>query len=1273
MVELEEELLSSGISKKRVVGVLLLVGLIVAALTFSVTLFNWLTDSKRLEPNENLLNTIPYQPSLTTPPLPWDPNALADILDPEDFKDWLDYLNSTLTDEQKQDLLDDLLDQYSDMIDGNIDDLDLSLFAGLIGAFLLSDTEVFRIYDYDNIDSILGKLWKYESFDEFTGTKWQSTSTQSSYNFYRYSDYLSKYSGKDIFNISMPLSPNQTGYSSFVIPNLFPIPFIMEDSVHATSIDESETRLSKTEFNSTILTLDFTSTGDLNMTYELFGLDLPTFTEVNNSAVDEGYTPNSIKNRYLQLPPDISTYINAHPYFESHYNTLDGIIQDGDNAATVADKIQNYLESNFVFNASAIFTNPPAPGDDTVEWFCQYQEGVWSDFVSAFCAFARSFGLACRYIDGYNTRNLQEIYDPLEGKNVIPIMQSNIYNWAEIYVPTSTNGSGNWVQFDVCENISPYGNATTVDFNISISTNFTEGYRGVGNLANISAKLTSINQSVANRIITFRDLSMNKIIDAVSTDQNGNAWTTVNINTSQTIGVHYISATYSSAVDYTNYTITGPTTNINLYLTDVSPTTVNISNGETANVQGYLEDPLNGNRVNHAYISFLLFNKGSPLAIPNALIPFGTITDDNGEFDISLTLNNSLPSGEYEIQADFNGTWIFYTGINFSIDTYPFINDSSNRLDLNITKEQTYSIWFYMNDIEASNNTAPEVTRTSTIELKALLLDELGNPITSQTITFLDYSNNIIGQNQTNSTGYAVYYYDIDNSIPGGPNKVYASYGNTVNSSYFILNANISLYLNTFPQPHTISKRPSDRDTFIIEGYLYDENYNPIKYGYCPVTMEDGGVDVSYYLTLKAGNVYSDGLGYIYQVFNISDSTPSKNYTLQVNFNGIFFYPDPHFFDFSGYSDFSSSQKGNYPLEVYDPDNITILFEINGTPTRSYFDDSNPPNSYNKGDNIQFSVDIYQDLSPVMNGTVYFYDVDQNNALIGSYTFDGNEIPNGHYNFTVDTSNAGWHAGLHQIRVTWGSSGVYNSTYIIINETATISIDQSTFSVQRGVDNFIISGDIYDGSYNLRGLEVGIHLFDSNNQDVSKYLNFASGYSQNMTTDNNGEFTFLINSIDIDTLQGQYTLRIDFNGTIHEAGIDLSDFMIHFTSYPLNINLTAVTQIIQQDYYTLKWETEYPEYWVDTDTLIVIGNLTWDNNTGIAGMYINVTVEDLAGNIIDYNDTVQTDSFGGFNVSIDIDPSESWPNYRADSEIWVDFNPNYNGLDYVTPSSKKFT
>jgi hypothetical protein len=1281
MVGLEEELISSGISKKKAVGVILIVGLFIGALAFSVTFLNLFFDTQRLEPNENLVGAIPQDPILTTPPMPWDPSVLADILDPEDLMDWLEDLDLNMTEEEMQefldDYLDDILEQYSDMLDGNIDDLDLSLFAGLIGAFLFSDEEVFRIYDYDTIDNVSGRLWKYECFDEFTGSKWESTSSLYNYNFYRYSDYLSEHPGQDIFNISMPLYPNTTGYSSFVLPNLFPIPFIMRNSVSAPNIDDTETQLSKTDFNSTTLTLDFTSTEDVNMTYELFGLDLPTYDEINSTAVDEDYTPNAIKNQYLQLPPDISTYISAHPHFESHYNDLDAIIQDSDTAAVVGYKIKQYLENNFEFNASHAFSNPPDPDEDMVERFCQLEEGVWSDFVSAYCAFGRAFGLASRYVDGYNTRNLEEVYDPLQDKNAALIKQSNIYNWAEVYVPTATDGSGRWVQVDVCENISPFIANQTTPFNISVSTDPEEIYRGGGSV-NISATLSSVNQSVENRVITFRDESLNTIINSVSTDQNGSAWTTVNIDNTHTIGPHYISASYSGAINYTTYTVTGENTTVNSQLTDVSPSTVNISQDPTVNVQGYLSDPVSGNRISYASINFLLFDKNSTIPIPGALTPLslGSITNLNGEFDVELNIDTSLPSGEYEIRADFNGTWAYYTDTDIYIETYTYINDSSNRMDLNLTKAETYSIWFYMDDIEADNNTSPVISRSSTLELKAKLLNETGGAVSGKSVSFYNYTGEFIGQNTTDSNGVALYYYEINNNIPAGPNRIYARYGGFSNSSYFVLDVPIKLSLS-FPDPFSISKvsSPTDPEEFTIDGQLIDDQNNPVRYGYFNVFMYDAGSDESGYLIHETGNHYSSSSGIINVNYSVSDSTPSKNYTISLNFSGLFTYPDEVFpIDLTGIANFSTSEVGDNDLQVYDPYNITILFEINNTATRSTYDDINPPKTYQAEEDILFEIWINKSNNYAPQDSIAYLIDAYTNEELGRHTFDSSN--QGYCNFTIAASSLD--SGIHKINVRYEDDFLYdnyNFTYIVINESATININQPTsdLNIQRGVDNFVISGDVSDGSYNLRGLIVGLHLFNSTGYDVSDQINFAPGYSQNMTTNTDGTFTFDINSINLDLSQGRYKFRIDFNGSLYlyESSVlrvDLNNHMIHFNSSSIFMDLNAGTQIIQQDYYTLKYEDKYPQYWVDTDTLVVIGNLTWDNSSGISSETINVTVRDLNGDIIAFNDSVTTDQFGGFNVSLSID--ESWPTRRSDTEIWVEF---ISTIEYVESSSKQFT
>jgi hypothetical protein len=120
-----------------------------------------------------------------------------------------------------------------------------------------------------------------------------------------------------------------------------------------------------------------------------------------------------------------------------------------------------------------------------------------------------------------------------------------------------------------------------------------------------------------------------------------------------------------------------------------------------------------------------------------------------------------------------------------------------------------------------------------------------------------------------------------------------------------------------------------------------------------------------------------------------------------------------------------------------------------------------------------------------------------------------------------------------------------------------------------------------------------------------------------------------------------------------------------------NIVVIAGTQIIQDTYYT-EYESLYPDIWADNDILYVSGNLTWDNGTALAGMIVNVTVKRLDGTIVAYNDIVVTDQYGGFFVSIDIEPVDNWPTNRVDSEIWVYFDPIVNGINYVEQSEEQY-
>jgi len=119
----------------------------------------------------------------------------------------------------------------------------------------------------------------------------------------------------------------------------------------------------------------------------------------------------------------------------------------------------------------------------------------------------------------------------------------------------------------------------------------------------------------------------------------------------------------------------------------------------------------------------------------------------------------------------------------------------------------------------------------------------------------------------------------------------------------------------------------------------------------------------------------------------------------------------------------------------------------------------------------------------VESGTVIFTDV-YTDSQIATYSFESGD--KGYFSFENDTTL--WHAGLHQIKGQWSIYDTFNTTYIIINETISISIDSDKNSVQRNFDIFDVYGILQDLSVPLRGLGIKIMLLDGTYSDVSGYL-----------------------------------------------------------------------------------------------------------------------------------------------------------------------------------------
>jgi len=240
MSEFREDLLITAMNKKRLIKIILTGVILVLAFAFSTFFFSLLWDSQRPFPSDELDRAVPEDGVPTQIPFPYNLS---------DFQDLFSDLNLS------QDQLSDLLDALGDMFDGDIDDLDLSDYAQALAALIFSEVEVFRIYDYDDYIETLTRFWKYESFDEYTGDGWHSSAATAPNSYYTYNDYNSQHWDKDILTLKIPLTPS-IGINSMVIPNLFPTPFIMENSVQANNM-QGIPNLYKDEFNCqpSILTL----------------------------------------------------------------------------------------------------------------------------------------------------------------------------------------------------------------------------------------------------------------------------------------------------------------------------------------------------------------------------------------------------------------------------------------------------------------------------------------------------------------------------------------------------------------------------------------------------------------------------------------------------------------------------------------------------------------------------------------------------------------------------------------------------------------------------------------------------------------------------------------------------------------------------------------------------------------------------------------------------------------------------------------------------------
>ncbi len=1061
-----------------------------------------------------------------------------------------------------------------------------------------AEEAVFYIENYTYFDE--SWLWKFSVMDEYNndGSWSQSVSGLSPTEFTYWHEYWEHYSDRDIIRIKYPIDAT-AGENSLVIPTLFPTPHIIERPWidpwdWDAGFEDHSTILYKDIFNVASVNLNFNSDYSGNLTYDLFSESVMSPTELNNSAVMEIYTPNAIKDQYYQLPDSggIPGYILNNPNFKSHYDALDVIIDSTDNAYVKANKIRNYLQENFDVDVLPPY-NRPAQGQDVVEWFCGEQSGIFSDFAATFTAFARAFGIASRYVDGFNSRKFpiypSEHYNAQEDKNYSIIRRINLYSWSEIYVPLAIDGSGVWTEMDILfEGQNPL---TFEEMELIVYTNTTSPVIR-GDSVEITAELFSSGNPQEGITITFEDVSENNPdLPQGITDNNGKCSIIINIDDQTVAGPHLIQASSGFTVNYTIYFLNAP---IEVNLTDVDPTTIDKTVSSNTRIMGVLFDPANGKGVPDGEVEFLLLDSLNNKA-PFAFTPDFEITNNDGDYNTSVYVNDHVVSGTYDVRVDFNGSFHVesLSGVFSPFYSYPLLNDSSSEISVQIINPDATFLDLYIDGYPYDDFSNPRVNRDTSVELRVVLYS-LSGPLQGRTINFYDITENPSGSpihtEDTASNGEISFYYYLNFDKIAGPHLICAEWGTLKNYSYFILDDNIRIDLNPpRPVPNIINRIDVGDYTFNIKGSILDDtNNNPIKHAEITVYLIRNNIE--YFMELQplnpSTNPYYCGIDGTFDLnFDVDNNINPGNYSIRVDFNGTFYYLSqdydyPHDF-FLTYINTSSATIIDLKIET--PDIQILDFWINGTSTSEY---EQP--IVKRTQELNLKVNLQGGSGPLEGELVRFFD-ETNNSEIGVKTTD----ENGYANITYYLNTGNLLAGPHLIYAEWGS--LRNHSYFTMDEA--IRIDLNPPKPVPNIINrsgsvgtiFNINGSIIDDFYNrpIKYAEITVNLIRNNIKYNTQLIPiYPSTNPYYCGAD--GIFDLYFDVIDsINT--GNYSIRIDFNGTFDYSWHPFSSYPNHPNPFNLDYINTSTSTIIDleiKDPYNITIE-----FWIDGNETLS----TYDN------------------------------------------------------------------------------
>ncbi|HET7616798.1 MAG TPA: transglutaminase domain-containing protein, partial [Bacillales bacterium] len=170
---------------------------------------------------------------------------------------------------------------------------------------------------------------------------------------------------------------------------------------------------------------DDVSLKDYTITY-----NVPEYTiaQLKKPGVD----PNTIQNRYLQLPSSLPDKIRE---------LTRKITKNADNRYDKVKAVEQYFQSgDFTYNTDHVAV-PGKDEDYVAQFLFKTKRGYCDNFSSSMAVMLRTIGIPTRWVKGFTPG---QYYNTLtSGKEVYEVTNANAHSWVEVYFPNA-----GWVPFE---------------------------------------------------------------------------------------------------------------------------------------------------------------------------------------------------------------------------------------------------------------------------------------------------------------------------------------------------------------------------------------------------------------------------------------------------------------------------------------------------------------------------------------------------------------------------------------------------------------------------------------------------------------------------------------------------------------------------------------------------------------------------------------------------------------------------------------------------------